>query len=98
FQFTAPQGDCHCGPGIPCLVNYGWDGMNPDLVIAPQDLIASGTQELYSVCRTLDLTHIIYMGGAVNICLTHKPVGLKFMSQAGLDCCVARDLVEGWSK
>lgn len=98
FQFTAPQGDCHCGPGIPCVVNYGWDSMNPDLVIAPQDLIASGTQELYSVCRTLDLTHIIYMGGAVNVCLTHKPVGLKFMSQAGLDCCVARDLVEGWSK
>ena len=97
FQFTAPQGDCHCGPGITCLVNYGWDGINPDLVIAPQDLIASGTQELYSVCKALDLTSIIYMGGAVNMCLTHKPVGLKFMSEAGLDCCVARDLVEGWS-
>jgi hypothetical protein len=98
LQFTAPQGECHCGPGIPCRVNYGEEGMNPDLVIADQDLIAQGTQELYSLCKALGLTHLIYMGGAVNICLTHKPVGLRFMHEAGLDCSVARDLVEGWSK
>jgi hypothetical protein len=97
-QFTVPQGECHCGPGIPCRVDYGEEGINPDLVIADQDLIASGTQELYSLCKGLGLTHLIYMGGAVNICLTHKPVGLRFMYEAGLDCYVARDLVEGWSK
>jgi hypothetical protein len=97
LKFSAPQGDCHCGPGLPCKVNYGWDGMNSDLVIGPKDLIASGTQELYSICKALNLTHLIYMGSAVNICLTHKPVGLKFMYEAGLDCSVARDLVEGWS-
>jgi len=98
LKFSAPQGECHCGPGLPCKMNYGWDGMNPDLVIDAQDLIASGTQELYSLCKALGLTHLIYMGGAVNICLTHKPVGLKFMYEAGVNCSVARDLVEGWSQ
>ena len=47
--FTAPVGGCLCGPGINCIVNYGWDGMNPDLLVADEDLIASSTEEVYSL-------------------------------------------------
>jgi hypothetical protein len=97
-RFTMPYGACHCGPGIPCVINYGHDGMHPGLVIAPDDFIVSGTQELYSLCRARGLTQLLYLGGAVNICLTGKPEGLKPMYEAGLDGWVARDLVEAWTE
>ena len=96
--FTIPYGACHCGPGISCVVNYGHDGMCPGVVIAPDDLIVSGTQELYSICKARGLTQLLYLGGAVNICLTGKPEGLKPMYEAGLDGWVARDLVEAWTE
>lgn len=95
--FTVPYGACQCGPGLPCLVNYGHDAMHPDLVLAEDDLIVCGTQELYSICRERGFTQLLYLGGAVNICLTGKPEGLKPMYEAGLDGIVARDLVQAWT-
>jgi hypothetical protein len=38
-------GRCMCGPGIHCVVNYGHDGIHPQLVIAEEDLIVSGLPE-----------------------------------------------------
>ena len=26
-RWTVSWGACRCGPGIPCVVNYGWDGI-----------------------------------------------------------------------
>jgi NPCBM/NEW2 domain/Chitobiase/beta-hexosaminidase C-terminal domain len=95
--FTLASGHCHCGPGHACLPNYGHDAMPPDIDLAESDLIVSGTQELYSICRKLGLTHLIYLGGAVNLCLTGKPEGLQSMHQAGLEGWVARDMVEAWT-
>ena len=54
--------------------------MAAEVDIAPEDLIVAGTQELYSNCHALGLTHLIYAGGATNICLTGKPAGLMPMS------------------
>lgn len=97
LRFTLPRGGCHCGPGISCLPNYGHDAMPPDIDLHPSDLIVSGTQEVYSICKSLGVTHLVYMGGAVNLCLTGKPEGLVPMYEAGLECLVARDLVEAWT-
>lgn len=95
--FTLASGPCHCGPGHACLPNYGHDAMPPDIDLADSDLIVSGAQELYSICRDLGITHLIYLGGAVNICLTGKPEGLQAMFEAGLEGIVGRDLVEAWT-
>ena len=51
-----PGSSCLCGPGIPCQVNYGNDGMDPRLEITESDLIVSGTQELYSICKARGIT------------------------------------------
>jgi len=91
-RFTAPGGGCMCGPGIGCVLNYGWDGMNPDLVLADDDLIASSTEEVYSLLKQRGVTHVIYMGLHTNICLFGKPGALKYMVQAGLKCMLARDI------
>lgn len=95
--FTVPRGGCHCGPGLTCIPNYGHDGMPPDIDLTDSDLIVAGTQEVYSICKQLGITHLIYLGGAVNICLTGKPEGLGPMHEAGLECLVGRDLVEAWT-
>ena len=79
-------------PGIPCVVNYGWDGMNPDLVLADDDFIASSTEEVYALLKQRGITHVIYMGLHTNMCLFGKPGALKFMVQAGLNCLLARDI------
>lgn len=98
LKFTVPTGPCHCGPGISCQLNYGFDAMLPDLDIADEDLIICGTQEMYSNSRAHGLKHLIYTGGATNICLTGKPAGLLPMARAGLDCMIARDLSEAWTR
>jgi len=95
--WTVPWGACLCGPGLACLPNYGHDGMVPSLEIAESDWIVSGTQELYSLCKARGLTHLIYFGGATNICLTGKDVGLGPMYAAGLKTIFARDLAFAWT-
>jgi hypothetical protein len=96
-KFTVPWGACLCGPGISCKTNYGENAIDPDLFIADQDLIVSGTQELYSILRERGITHLIYFGGATNICLTGKPEGLGPMYNAGLKTYFARDLAFAWT-
>jgi len=98
IPFTVRGGRCHCGPGLSCIVNYGHDGMMGGLDIAPKDLIVCGTQEMYSNCKALGLTHLIYAGGATNICLTGKPSGLVPMARTGIRCMIARDLSEAWTR
>jgi hypothetical protein len=91
-RFTAPGGGCMCGPGIACAANYGHDGMNPDLVLAEDDLIASSTEEVYALLKQRGITHVIYLGLHTNMCLFGKPGALKYMVQAGLNCMLARDI------
>jgi len=72
--------------------NYGWDGMHPDLVIADNDYIASGTTETASILKHHGVTHVIYMGVHANQCLIKKPSGIFAIYPLGFECIVARDL------
>jgi nicotinamidase-related amidase len=91
-EFTAKVGSCMCGPGFSCKVNYGWDGINPDLFVADEDYIAATTDEVYSLLREKGITHILYMGLHTNMCLFEKPGALKYMWQTGMTCMIARDI------
>jgi len=97
IPFHLQTGPCHCGPGIRCGFNHGHDDMPATVDIGSEDLIVAGEQEMYSNCQALGLTHLIYAGGAINICLTHKPAGLMAMYRAGLECVIARDFSEAWT-
>jgi len=96
-RFTCPVGACICGPGIACQVNYGWDGMAPGLVIADEDLIVSGLQEIYSLSTQKGLVHLIYMGLHTNMCLFGKPPALRNMYAAGFECMVCRDINDAFT-
>ena len=96
-RFTCGVGACLCGPGLPCRVNYGWDGIHPGLVLGKDDFIVSGLTEMYSVCKRRGLTHLIYTGLHTNMCLFGKPPALRNLYAAGLECCVARDLNDAFT-
>src|SRR5690349_1458459 len=71
---------CMCGPGIACHVHYGWDAMDPNLVIDPGDWIVGDPEELYSIYKQRDLTRLIYMGINTNLCVMNKPEGIAPMT------------------
>ena len=86
-------GGCACGRER-CAVNYGWDGMHPDLRIGDADLMPDTQAEVYAICHARGLTHLIYVGFHTQVCLLGKPMGLKAMKSAGLHCVLARDMTD----
>ncbi len=86
-------GGCACGRER-CGVNYGWDGMHPDLRIDPADLMPDTQAEVYAICKARGLTHLIYVGFHTQVCLLGKPMGLRAMKSAGLTCFLARDMTD----
>lgn len=86
-------GGCACGRER-CAGNYGWDGMHPALKIGENDLMPDTQAEVYSICRQHGLTHLIYVGFHTQVCLLGKPMGLRAMKEAGLQCVLARDMTD----
>ena len=94
---AAGGGGCTCGKER-CQVNYGWDGMAPDLIIGEHDFIPNDPQMLYWICHQDDITHLIFMGVHTQVCLLGKSVGLRNMRKAGFNCILARDLTDAHGK
>jgi len=103
--FDPPQppwkdtGGCECGPDRPCNAKSGsvWTRQHKDLKIEEGDFITEDTQELYNLCREQNITTLLYMGVASNMCILNRPTGIIEMSRAGLNCMVVRDLSEAIS-
>ncbi len=97
YDVTCPPvpdaGGCACDRER-CAVNYGWDGMHPDLRIGKHDLMPDTQAEVYAICRQYGLTHLIYVGFHTQVCLLGKPMGLRAMKSAGLQCVLARDMTD----
>jgi nicotinamidase-related amidase len=92
FTARSVNGVCLCGPGFTCGVNYGWDGMHPDLIIRDSDLIYSSKDEIYSLLSDRGITNVIYMGVHTNVCVYGKPGGISQLWRAGFNCLLAREL------
>ncbi|HTN06821.1 NPCBM/NEW2 domain-containing protein [Agriterribacter sp.] len=84
-------GGCMCGADK-CITNYGWTGMAGDLIIKESDILSSGPQELYNVCKEKGITELWYMGVHTNNCVLGKPEGMRNMMNYGLKCVLIRDL------
>ena len=91
---TVRPDKCMCGPGIVCHIHYGWDQMDPNLVIGAGDWIVGDPEELYAIYKEQGLTRLIYMGINTNLCVMNKPEGIAPMTSAGLKCILARDLTD----
>jgi hypothetical protein len=45
----------------------------------------------------LGITALLYMGGATNACMTHKPSGIIPLARTGMEVLFARDFAEAWT-
>ena len=97
MEVTCPPvpdaGGCACGRER-CAGNFGWDGMHPALRIDEADLMPDTQAEVYAICQKYGLTHLIYVGFHTQVCLLGKPMGLRAMKAAGLQCVLARDMTD----
>lgn len=93
----ADGGGCTCGRER-CQVNYGWDGMHPDLRMEDTDYLPNDLETLYSLCRERGLTHLVYLGVHTQVCLLGKSIGLRNLTRAGLQCILARDLTDAHAR
>ncbi|MDR3715081.1 MAG: NPCBM/NEW2 domain-containing protein, partial [Puia sp.] len=84
-------GGCMCGEDH-CITTFGWNRMADSLRVLPEDLISSGPQELYSLCKARGITQLWYMGVHTNNCVLGKPEGMRNMMNYGLHCALVRDL------
>lgn len=86
-------GGCACGRER-CGGNYGWDGMHPDLEIGEDDWMPDTQAEVFTICKQREISHLIYVGFHTQVCLLGKPMGLRAMKSAGLECVLARDMTD----
>jgi len=91
-------GGCMCGGPYPCAPNYGWTREDPRLLIADTDFVSSGPRELNNLCVARNIKHIIYCGGAANMCLLQKQEAMLAMIRLGYHGIVARDITEAHSE
>ena len=68
--------------------------MHSALQIGANDLMPDTQAEVYAICQKFKLTHLIYVGFHTQVCLLGKPMGLKAMKSAGLNCVLARDMTD----
>ena len=92
------SGGCMCGGPYPCDANYGWTREDPRLMIADTDFVSSGPHELNNLCVSRGIKHLIYTGGAANMCLLQKQEAMLAMIRHGYQAMVARDITEAHSE
>jgi hypothetical protein len=68
--------------------------MHPALKMGEGDWMPDTQAEVYAICQQRGLTHLIYVGFHTQVCLLGKPMGLRAMKSAGLQCVLARDMTD----
>lgn len=58
---------------------------------APGEMIAENGHQLFALCRTFGVNHLVYAGFAVNWCLLLSPGGMAEMARHGILCSVLAD-------
>ena len=77
-------------------VRCGFEAMRdfpPQVRPVGDELIAATSHHLFSVCRTLEITHLVYTGFAINWCLLLSPGGMADLSRHGVMCSAIRQAV-----
>ena len=81
----------------PCLVSNQCIGVD----IEESDYITGdgghSVQETWNILHTHGSKYLLYVGGATNMCLYLKPIGLRHMKARGVKTVLVRDLAIAWS-
>ncbi len=94
-------GGCCCGPTRPCTVGSSWPWTREieGIEIGGGDLIADGNngRELAGLCKQRGITHLLYTGVALNMCVLIRNSGVFAMAHNGQHCIIVRDLTDAVS-
>lgn len=71
-----------------------WTRENPELTIAPGDVISDQGREIYNVLKQHGIDTILYMGVHANMCILNRSFGVRQMSKWGFRCIIVRDLMD----
>ncbi|MFI5192844.1 MAG: hypothetical protein ACHQD7_02270 [Chitinophagales bacterium] len=91
----ANTGGCECRDRK-CKDGSVWTRQNKDLLIETHDLITDGDSntETFNICKAKGITHLLYMGGAGNMCLTWtRGNSVINMANRGFKCAYMSDLM-----
>lgn len=76
-------------------VKRGFENMDfpPEAEPLEDEAVAQNSHQLFALCKSTDVNHLIYAGFAVDGCLLLSPGGMVDMSRRGTMCSVFRQAV-----
>jgi hypothetical protein len=66
---------------------------SPEAMPVGDEGIAENHEQLFALCKEHEISHIIYVGFAINWCLLFSPGGMADMSKYGIMCSTIRQAV-----
>ncbi len=71
-----------------------WSRQHEAIPIAAEDLISDRADEIYSFLHWRGIRYLLYAGVHTNMCILHRPFGIKAMTRWGVQCVLVRDLTD----
>ncbi|MEI7835852.1 MAG: hypothetical protein WCK05_05505 [Planctomycetota bacterium] len=84
-----------CEPRCP-LRERNWTRQIAAIEISEPDVISDVGQEVYNLFRQRGIRHVIVMGVHTNICVLHRPTGIRNLRFLGFDIVLCRDLTDSF--
>jgi nicotinamidase-related amidase len=82
-------------PNNPLPVNHrNWTREDPQISIAPSDLISDNGREVYSALRSRGIKTLFVAGVHANMCILNRTFAIRQMTKWGVHCILIRDLTD----
>jgi len=86
------DGGCDCSPE--CKQSHPWTRQIDVIQIKENALITDSGEELISYLQNTGIKNVILMGVHTNMCIIHRPYGLRSMINAGFNTVLMRDMTD----
>jgi nicotinamidase-related amidase len=92
FPIDASDGGCECAPR--CREHRAWTRQTERISIKERDLVSESGEELGAYFKQHGIKNVILVGVATNICVLHRPFGLRNMKRLGMNVVLMRDMTD----
>lgn len=86
------DGGCDCNPE--CKQHHPWTKEIDIIQIKENDVITDSGTELLSYLKATGIKNVIVMGVHTNMCIIHRPYGLRSLINSGFNTVLVRDLTD----
>jgi nicotinamidase-related amidase len=92
FPIDASDGGCECTPKSRSY--RAWTKQTDLIPIKEQDIISESGEELGVYFKQHGIKNVILTGVATNMCVLHRPFGLRNMKRLGMNVVLMRDMTD----